>query len=98
MDAGTAARLRDVDTLAIDEFHLKIVAPNSPESVLQVLVSEYPHPRINVGDRVENMIVDKANLPAQAGLVVSCVHHSVLTRAGRTCMTTRLETEVKPLE
>ena len=25
MDAGTAARLRDVDTLAIDEFHLKIV-------------------------------------------------------------------------
>jgi hypothetical protein len=47
MDAGTAARLRDVDTLAIDEFHLKIVTPHSPESVLQVLVSG--DPRINVG-------------------------------------------------
>jgi hypothetical protein len=29
MDSGTAARLRDVTTLAIDEFHLKIVAPCS---------------------------------------------------------------------
>jgi len=25
MDSGTAARLRDVDTLAIEEFHLKIL-------------------------------------------------------------------------
>ena len=48
MSLGTAAGLRDVATLAIEEFHLKIVAPNSPESVLQVLVSAVPHPRINV--------------------------------------------------
>ena len=98
MDARTPARLRDVETLAVDEFHLKIVAPNAPESVLQVLVSGDPHPRINVGDRVENIIVDKSSLPAQVGLVVKCVHHSVDTHFGKTRMTTRLETDARPLE
>ena len=98
MDSGTAARLRNVETLAIDEFHLKIVAPNAPDSVLQVIVSGEPHPRINVGDRVENMVVDKSNLSAQIGLVVSCVHHSVETHFGKTLMATRLETEARPLE
>jgi hypothetical protein len=38
--------LRDVETLVIDEFHLKIVAPDSPESVLQVS-SELP-PRLRL--------------------------------------------------
>jgi hypothetical protein len=96
-DLGTAARPRDVATLAIDEFHLKIVAPNSPDSVLQVFVSGDPHPRINVGDRVENMLVDKSN-PSQVGLVVTCVDHSVDTHFGKTRMTTRLETEARPLQ
>ena len=98
MSLGTPPRLRDVDTLVIDEFHLKIVAPHAPESVLQVLVSAVPHPRINVGDRVENMVVDKSNLPAHVGLVVTCVHHSVETHFGKTRMTTRLETELRPLQ
>jgi hypothetical protein len=97
MSLGTAARLREVETLAIHEFHLKIVAPNSPESVLQVLVSSVPHPRINVSDRVENMILDRSGLPHQVGLVVKCVHHSVETHFGKTRMTTRLETEAGPL-
>lgn len=98
MSSGTAARLRDVATLAIEEFHLKIVAPHAPESVLQVLVSAVPHPRINVGDRVENMIVDKSRLLAQVGLVVTFVHHSVETHFGKTRMTTKLETEARALE
>jgi hypothetical protein len=33
MSLGTAARLRDVAALAIDEFHLKIVAPHASEAV-----------------------------------------------------------------
>jgi hypothetical protein len=82
MSSGTAARLRDVPTLAIDEFHLKIVAPHAPESLLQVLVSAVPNPRISVGDRVENMILDSSN-PAQVALVVTCVHHSVEAHFGR---------------
>ena len=98
MDSGTAARLRDVETLAIDEFHLKIVSPHDPDSVLQMIVSGEPHPRINVGDRVENLIVDKSSLPAQVGLVVRCVHHSVETHFGKTLMTTRLETDARALD
>jgi hypothetical protein len=75
MSVGTAARLHEVETLAIHDFHLKIVAPNSPESVLQVLVSSAPHPRISV-DRVENMILDRSGLPHQVGLVVKRVRWS----------------------
>jgi hypothetical protein len=33
MSLGTVARLRDVATLAIDEFHLKIMAAHTPEAV-----------------------------------------------------------------
>jgi hypothetical protein len=62
------------------------------------LVSRNPHPRINVGDRVENMVQDKSKLPAGVGLVVTCVHHSLDTHAGKHYMTTRLETNDRPLE
>jgi len=84
------------DAMAIDEFHLKILAPNTQDSVLQVFVSADPHPRFTVGDRVENMIVDRWKLPSGAGMVVTCVHHSVDTHSGKTDMTTRLETDVRP--
>ena len=40
---GTAARRSKVDTLAIDEFHLKIDAPHD-RLVLQILASGNPHP------------------------------------------------------
>ena len=61
--ASVPARSRDAETLAIGEFHLKW--RRMPRSLLYS--SWCP------GDRVENMIVDKSDLPAQAGLVVTCV-------------------------
>ena len=84
------------DVTVIDEFHLKILAPNTQDFVLQVFVSAGPHPRFTVGDRVENMIVNRPKLPSGGGMVVTCVHHSVDTHSGKIYMTTRLETDVRP--
>ena len=65
-------------TVKIDEYQLKVTAPNKGEVVLGVFVSAVPHPRINVGDRVENLIVDKSLLPSGSAVIVTCVHQSVL--------------------
>jgi len=82
--------------VGVQEYHLKILAPGKTDEVFQVLVSSHPHPRINVGDQVENMVLDKAKLPANArALIVTCVHHSLDTHFGNTIMTTRLETAAK---
>jgi hypothetical protein len=90
---GVPVRLREVDTVAIDEFHLKVEAPHSRDVILEIFISGEPHPRINVGDRVEHMVLDKSKLTESGGLVVTCVHHSVEKHLGKTIMTTRLETE-----
>src|SRR5262245_36254749 len=94
MAIGTAARMKDVETATVQEYHLKILAPGSTRATIQVLVFEHPHPRINVGDRVENLVLDKRKLPnGPVGLVVTCVHHSLNQHLGKSCMTTRLQTE-----
>ena len=94
MATGTAARMREVETVTVEKYHLKILAPGSTKATIQVLVSEHPHPRINVGDRVENLVLDSTKLPnGPVGLVVTCVHHSLGKHLGKTCMTTHLQTE-----
>jgi len=94
MATGTAVRMLEVETVRVQEYHMKILAPGSTRATMQVLVSEQPHPRINVGDRVENLVLNNTKLPNGAvGLVVTCVHHSLNKHLGKTCMTTRLQTE-----
>jgi len=96
MAVGTAARMRDEETVTVQEYHLKILAPGSTRVTIQQLVSEHPHPRINVGDRVENLVLDKRKLPSPpGGLVVTCVHHSLDQHLGKTRMSTRLQTETR---
>jgi len=97
---GTAARMRDVETVSVQEYHLKILAPGSTRATIQLLVSEQPHPRINVGDRVEKLVLDNAKFPSgPKGLVVTYIHHSLNKHLGKTCMTTSLQTEaVGPFE
>jgi hypothetical protein len=96
MANGTAARIREVETVKVQEYHMKILAPGSTRATIQLLVSDHPHPWINVGDRVENMVLDKTKLPSPAnGLVVTCVHHSLNIHLGKTCMTTCLQTDAR---
>ena len=96
MATGTAARMQDVETVTVQEYHMKILAPGSTRATIQVLVSEHPHPRINVGDRVEKLVLDNTKLPnGPVGLVVTCVHHSLNKHLGKICMTTRLQTETR---
>ena len=96
MASGTAARMRDVEAVTVQEYHLKILAPGSTRAAIQLLISEHSHPRINVGDRVENLVLDNTKLPSRpVGLVVTGVHHSINKHLGKTCMTTRLETETR---
>jgi hypothetical protein len=91
---ATVAKMREVETVAIQEYQLKILAPGSTRAMIQLIVSEHPHPRINVGDRVENLVLDKSKLPgSRVGLVVTCVDHSLDKRLDKNCMTTRLLTE-----
>ena len=93
---GTAARVRHTETVMVQEYHLKILGPGSTREAIQLLVSEHPHPRINVGDRVEHLVVDKRKLPSPlVGLVVTCVHHSLDQNLGKTRMITRLQTEAR---
>ena len=96
MATETAARMRDVETVTVEEYHMKILAPGSTRATIQLLVSEHPHPRINVGDRVENLVLDKTKLPGgPVGLAVTCVHHSLNKHLSKTCMTTSLQTETR---
>lgn len=60
--------------------------------MLGVFVSPVPHPRINVGDCVENLIVDRSLLPVRSSLVVTCVHHSVLEHGGKAWVLRKLTT------
>ena len=95
MANGTAARMREVETVKVQEYHMKILAPGSTRATIQLLVSDQPYPRINVGDRVENMVLDKTKLSPANGLVVTCVHHSLNIHSGKTRMTTRLQTDAR---
>ena len=95
MANGTAARMREVETVKVQEYHMKILAPGSTKATIQLLVSDQPHPRINVGDRVENMVDKTKLLSGVNGLVVTCVHHSLDMHLGKTCMTTRLQTDAR---
>ena len=96
MATGTVARMRDVETIMVEQYHLKILAPGSTRATIQLLVSEHPLPRVNVGDRVENLVLDNTKLPnGPVGLVVTSVHHSLSKHLGKTCMITHLATETR---